>query len=413
MSMKVLILAPQPFYEQRGTPIAVKMLAEAIASYGHEVDLLVFHEGEDIEMPGVRLLRVPGLPGVKNIPPGFSPKKLLCDAVMFPQVFWLRLRKRYDVIHAVEESAFMAMAMGMLTRTPFVFDMDSSMPAQIDDKFGLPKPARGLLDFMERMMIRRSAGVVAVCKELEDIARASYADANILRLEDVTLLDHDAQAEDLREEVGIGGVGEATVAMYVGNLESYQGIDLLVDSMKIAAERQPDLHAIVIGGSDEHIAAYKQKVASLGLAGRVHLVGRRPIDKLAGYLRQADILLSPRTQGGNTPMKVYSYLDSGVAVLATDLSTHTQVMDDSISALAAPEAGAFAEALVALAGDPERRRRLAEAARRRVAEEFSPAAYNRKLSGFYARLEDAIGRRGGSGGGVDPASATAGRNADS
>lgn len=388
MSMKVLILAPQPFFEQRGTPIAVKMLAEAIASYGHEVDLLVFHEGEDIEMQGVRVLRTPRVPGVRNIPPGFSPKKIICDAVMLPKLCWLRLRKRYDVIHAVEESAFLAMAVGFVSRTPFVYDMDSSMPAQIDDKFGLPKFVRRMLDAMERIMIRRSAGVVAVCKELEDIARDAYADANILRLEDVTLLDHEAQAEDLRAELGI----EGTVAMYVGNLESYQGIDLLVDSMKIACAQQADLHAVVIGGNDEHIRQYREKVAAIGLADRVHFVGPRPIDRLAAYLRQADILLSPRTQGGNTPMKVYSYLDSGVAVLATDLSTHTQAMDRAISVLADPEAEPFAEALIALCADPDRRKRLSEAARQRVAEQFSPTAYNRKLSGFYEQLQAGLAK---------------------
>ena len=360
---------------------------------GHAVDLLVFHEGEDVQMDGVRLLRTPRIPGVKNVPPGFSLKKIICDAAMFPKLIWLRMTNRYDVIHAVEESAFMAMLVGALSRTPYIYDMDSSMPDQIDDKFGLPRFLRKALDWMEALAIKRSAGVVAVCKELEDVARGAAPNANILRLEDVTLLDHDAQAEDLRAELGIDG----TVAMYVGNLERYQGIDLLVDSMKIAAEQRPDLHAVVIGGSEEHIKQYRDKVASMGIEGRVHFVGPRPIDKLAAYLRQADILLSPRTQGGNTPMKVYSYLDSGVAVLATDLSTHTQVMDDAIAVLAEPEAQAYADALIALAADPDRRQQLADAARQRVAAEFSPTAYRRKLSGFYQELE-----QGGAGVQVQP-----------
>ena len=45
-------------------------------------------------------------------------------------------------------------------------------------------------------------------------------------------------------------------------------------------------------------------------------------------LLAADVLVSPRLKGLNTPMKIYSYLDSGSAVLATRLRTHTQVLDD-------------------------------------------------------------------------------------
>ena len=49
------------------------------------------------------------------------------------------------------------------------------------------------------------------------------------------------------------------------------------------------------------------------------------------------MLVSPRLKGLNTPMKIYSYLDSGSAVLATRLRTHTQVLDDGIAYLVEPE----------------------------------------------------------------------------
>ena len=46
--MRILLMAPQPFYIERGTPIAVKLLARALCSAGHTVDLLTYHEGEDV-----------------------------------------------------------------------------------------------------------------------------------------------------------------------------------------------------------------------------------------------------------------------------------------------------------------------------------------------------------------------------
>ena len=45
--MRILLLAPHPFYQERGTPIAVGLLAAALADRGETVDILTYHEGED------------------------------------------------------------------------------------------------------------------------------------------------------------------------------------------------------------------------------------------------------------------------------------------------------------------------------------------------------------------------------
>ncbi len=121
-------------------------------------------------------------------------------------------------------------------------------------------------------------------------------------------------------------------------------------------------------------------------------LGPRPVTELGHYLRQATVLVSPRITGVNTAMKVYSYLDSGVAVLATRLPTHTQVLDDEISMLAAPEPDAMGDALARLLRDAGLRERLAREARRRVEQEYSAAAFRRKLSEFYGRVELELAR---------------------
>ena len=107
--------------------------------------------------------------------------------------------------------------------------------------------------------------------------------------------------------------------MYVGNLERYQGIDLLLDSFKLTLAHAAEARLVIIGGASEHITRYRQRARQLGVDMCVYFVGKRPVEDLAYYLAQADILVSPRIQGDNTPMKLYSYLDSGKALLATDL----------------------------------------------------------------------------------------------
>jgi glycosyltransferase involved in cell wall biosynthesis len=110
------------------------------------------------------------------------------------------------------------------------------------------------------------------------------------------------------------------------------------------------------------------------------------VEHLAAYLKRATVLVSPRVHGDNTPMKLYSYLDSGRAVLATRLPTHTQVLTDDIACLVAPEPEAMARGLAGLLRDAAVRERLAANAKELARRELTPQAFERKLMRFYDQI---------------------------
>ncbi|MCR9089516.1 MAG: glycosyltransferase family 4 protein [Rhodobacteraceae bacterium] len=384
--MRILVLAPQPFMVQRGTPIAVKMLLEALSARGDEIDALVFTGGEPVEIARTRFFHVPAL---SSMPPGFSVKKILADMLMVPMTGWRMLRGRYDLVIAVEESAYIAMVLGVFFRIPYLCDVDSSIPEQIDDKFSPPRWLQRFLVSSERLSLRRSSGAMTCCRALEDLVRHHAPDLPVQTLEDVPMLEPDTGGpvpEDCRFDV--------PVMMYVGNLESYQGIDLLLDGFARVDPVATPAQLVIIGGTRVHIDSYRTRADDLGLADRVSFLGPKPVADLGRYLRAAAITCSPRTQGRNTPMKIYSYLDSGQPLLATRLLTHTQVLDDEIAMLVDPEPDDVARGMTALLVDPDLGARLAAAARTRVAAEFSPEAYTRKLNRFLAEeIEPRLPRR--------------------
>jgi glycosyltransferase involved in cell wall biosynthesis len=392
--VKILLLAPHPFFQQRGTPIAEKMLLQVLAAHGHEVEVLTFAEGDDPGIPGVpgcRIHRIPHLPGVRGVRPGFSLKKLASDAVMLWQCLVLVRRGRYDLVHAVEESAFMALAARLLFGTPYIYDMDSGLARQMIDKFPALGRVRRLLAGCEALAVRGSAGTLAVCKSLEDQARACHPGGLVARIEDVSLLG--GAAEGAADDLPLESLAGRPVVMYVGNLERYQGIDLLVEAF---ARALPDVTAarlVVIGGEPAAIEAYRVRCAGLGIAEAVHFAGPRPVERLGAYLQRATVLVSPRIHGDNTPMKVYSYLDSGRALLATRLPTHTQVLTDDLACLVAPEPEAMARGLVGLLRDEVLRERLAANAKEMARRELTPQAFERKLLHFYDQVAQAIGGR--------------------
>jgi glycosyltransferase involved in cell wall biosynthesis len=385
--MNILLLAPEPFFQHRGTPIAVKLLLQVLAEDGNGIHVLTYHEGEDVYIPNTKIHRIPKLPGIKNIMPGPSWKKLVCDVFLFSKSFSLIRKYQFDLIHAVEESVFLAMILGLLFRIPFVYDMDSSFTQQMINKYRFLRPIRSILDFIVRIAIKRSVGVVAVCRFLEKMVLNMCPEKRIVRLEDISLLqDATQRGESLKSTFQIKG----HIVMYIGNLEEYQGIDLLIESFKLASEKATNMHLVIIGGSENAIRDYKSKAIALGLKNKTHFLGPRPVSQLASFLEQADILVSPRIKGGNTPMKIYSYLDSGRPLLATRLQTHTQVLDEKIALLVPPEKSAMAEGMISLIKNHDFSMCLAGKAKERVMEQFSYQAFQKKLLGFYKSLKEDI-----------------------
>lgn len=378
--MKILLIAPQPFYRERGTPIAVRLLAETLCSFGHEVDLLVYHDGDDIEVPGMRLLRAGRPPGVGQVPIGISWQKLVCDIWLIASMLRLSVKNRYDVVHAVEEAVFPAAAINLFQRRKLVYDMDSSLADQLTDKWRVLRPLRGFLEMFERFVVRRSTAVLAVCEDLAVKVRPWTRLDRVFVLPDVPVGDPETVGveESLRAVTG----PDAVLGLYVGNLERYQGIDLLVEGIA-RVDRGVNFHMVIIGGNPAHITHYKKIASDLGITDRLHLLGARPVAKLNAYLAQADILVSPRTLGQNTPMKVYSYMQSGKAILATNIRSHTQALDVECCVLVEPEPVALAEGLERLAKDALLRQQIGAAAREKAEREFSLPVFRRKLQAAY------------------------------
>lgn len=382
--MNILLLAPHPFFQNRGTSIAVKFLLKVLSEQDHRIKLLTYPGGENVEIANCTITRLPAIPCLRNVKPGPSWKKIIYDLLMFFSTRKLVCQHKFDLIHAVEESVFIAKILQKHTGLPFVYDMDSSLSRQIVEKYIFLRFLLPVLEKLEKTAVKGSTGVLAVCKSVEDTVRKYDPNKLIQRLEDISLLpsNHIVPIEK-DKKIKING----PVIMYIGNLEKYQGIDLLLESFKIASKVLSDAHLVIIGGAKNDIKFYKKRSLQLGIAEKTLFTGPQPLSDLPIYFAQADILISPRIKGYNTPMKIYSYLDSGKAVLATRLPTHTQVLNDDISYLVEPERRSIASGMIELLGNERLRNRLALKARQYVKERYSFEAYQRKLLNFYGSIE--------------------------
>ncbi|MBF0170280.1 MAG: glycosyltransferase [Nitrospinae bacterium] len=391
--MKILFLAPQPFFETRGTPINVRLILQSLSALGHRVDLLCYPHGDDETIPGVTIHRVVNPLGVGPAPIGPSGKKIWFDLFMFPHAFWLMLTRRPQVIHGVEEAGFMAWLLAKLFRVPYVFDMDSHIADQLaTSKLPIPHWGIRLVEKMEGAALASATRVLTVCQALSDVAARYTTPDRIVQIEDIPQ-EYPPAPEGLtpasiRAELGIPA--DAPVALYTGNLETYQGIDLVMEAAPLVVAGAPDARIVIVGGGGEGLARYRQQVEQAGLSSSVLFAGARPLSHMPVLYVMADVLLSPRLTGTNTPLKIYSYLATGKAIVATDLATHTQALTPTVAKLAPPEKVAFTDALLLLLKDRELRDSLGAAGRRLVEERYNRPIFTEKIDRLYRAIADSI-----------------------
>lgn len=382
--MNILLLAPQPFYQERGTPIAVRLLAETLVASGHRVDLVTYGEGQEIALPsGLRLWRARHPAWLRGVRPGFSLKKLGCDVFLYALMRRLIRSTSYDVIHAVEESVFLARRIQRRVGIPYVYDMDSSLPAQVLDKMPWLRWLRPALDAFETRACRHALCVVAVCPALAQIAQRAGAH-EVFVLPDVPLGGRESATDSSAQGSPLKIPWRGTRFLYVGNLEPYQGVELLLRAFAEFQRLSGEGTLAVVGGPLRRVKVCQRLAQELGLGERVSFPGPVPVSRLSSLLREADVLVSPRLTGINTPMKIYSYLQSGKPLLATAIEAHTQVLTPETAYLTPPEPEAMGHGMLHLARDPELRQRLGSAGRKLVERDYSVERFRERVYAIYS-----------------------------
>ena len=176
---------------------------------------------------------------------------------------------------------------------------------------------------------------------------------------------------------------------YTGTFEAYQGLDLLFAAAALVVEARPDARFLLAGGRPEQVAAARAHAAAAGLGASVIFTGERPSTEIPAILEAADVLVSPRSRGTNTPLKIYQYLRSGRAIVATRLLTHTQVLDDSVAILTGVSPREFADGILTALADPQMAGAIGARAAALAATKYSYDAYLERTREVVARVTSA------------------------
>jgi glycosyltransferase involved in cell wall biosynthesis len=375
--MRILMIAPEPFFEPRGTPFSEYHRIRALIELGHTVDLVTYPFGHDVSLSGLRVFRSARPPFMTGIGIGPSWRKLPLDLALFATTCRRALSGKYDAVHSHEEGGWFGVVLAAMLRVPHLYDMHSSLPQQLTNfAYSRSRVVKAVFGALERFVVRRSRVVIVICPQLEEVVRGIDAAVPSVLIENAPG-SGDAPVEGsgagVRRALGLD-IG-TPVVLYTGTFEAYQGLDLLFAAMRTVIASRPDARLVLAGGRPDQIEAARAQTAAGGLGQAVIFAGQRPADEIPAYLDAADVLVSPRSLGTNTPLKIYQYLRSGRPIVATRLLTHTQVLDDDVAILTEATPAAFGAGVLAAIADPDRSRAVGARARHLADTKYSYEAY--------------------------------------
>jgi glycosyltransferase involved in cell wall biosynthesis len=376
--VRILMIAPEPFFEPRGTPFSEFHRIRALTALGHQVDLVTYPFGQSVSMAGLRVFRSLRPPFVGHVKIGPSLAKIPLDALLAVSALRRALSGRYDVVHSHEEGGLIGAVLAMLLRVPHLYDMHSSLPQQLSNfAFSRSRLIKGVFLAIERFMIRRSRVVIVICPSLEETVKAIEPGARTVLIENAPGSGEDEPTPDAAAAVRRSlNLGERTpIVLYTGTFEAYQGLDLLFAAMAIVRQARPDARLVLAGGRADQVAKARDQARAAGIGEVTIFAGERPASEIPSYLLASDLLVSPRSRGTNTPLKIYQYLRSGKAIVATRLLTHTQVLDDDTAILTGVTPREYADGILAGLTDPVRAAAIGQRAKHLAETKYSYEAY--------------------------------------
>ncbi|MBK7105268.1 MAG: glycosyltransferase family 4 protein [Ignavibacteriae bacterium] len=387
--MKTLVIAPQPFFSPRGTPFSVYYRTMISSELGVKMDFLTYGEGQDVDIPNVNIIRIPRFKMLGNVKLGPSPLKLFLDIFIILKMLQLFITKKYDVVHAHEEAVFFAWFFKPIFKYKLIYDMHSSLPQQLTNfQFTTSKFLINTFKTLEDKCLQSADAIITICPDLRD-----YVNTIITKKEKHFLIENSIfepvkqknNNQQKTSEVELDFKVEEFVKsdeqllVYAGTLEKYQGIDILVKSMKGVIEKNNKVKLIIAGGTKVQVEEFSKLSNEFGVNNFIKFTGRVAQKYAKEFSAKADILLSPRSDGTNTPLKIYEQLASGKPLVATRIYSHTQVLTDDVAFLVEPNPQEMANGILAAINDKESSKQKADNALKLYEKEYSRTVYTSKL----------------------------------
>lgn len=267
---------------------------------------------------------------------------------------------------------------------PYVIFFDADQIAELDY---MGKPLKGLLRWRAQNLLREnlSAAKRIIC--VSGPSKQHLMDAWNVPAEKINVLSNAVDIHRFQPDPNLRAQTRASLSLtshplvvFVGSFYQWHDIVTLLDSFAIVLNSNPDTRLVLVGDGSER-EKMMQRAADLKIADAVIFTGFVTHAEVSQYVNAADIAVVPvpamKQEMWLSPMKLFEYMASGKAVVASAMGQIVNVIHDGENGLLVPAGNVdvLANAINRLIYEPDLRERLGKQAREDAVQNHSWEQY--------------------------------------
>lgn len=390
--MKVLMIAPTPFFSDRGCHVRILEEAKVLQSLGHQVTISTYHIGKDVE--GIEIRRMPPLFfWYKKTAAGPSwQKPLLLDPLLILSTLWTSYQESYDIVHGhLHEGSIIGWFASRMriNKTPLLFDYQGSLTGELLSHHFIRGRQELLKAFRFGEHLADKAADLIICsssKGAEDLKEQFNIQEEKIRVlldgADTEIFRPGPKDEDLRQKLSLPS--DKKLVGYLGVLSAYQGVDLLLEAIPWILKNYPDVHFLIMGYPN--VEGYQNKVLEMELDKVVTFTGRIPYDQASNYLNLVDVAVAPKVSKTEANGKLYNYMALGLPTVVFDSDVNREILGNLGIYASYANYQDLAEKMINLLKDENQQEELRGKLRQRCQAQFSWKAQGKKLEKIYEEV---------------------------
>jgi len=350
--LRVLMLAPTPYFSDRGCHVRIYEEARVLRQLGHDVLLVTYHLGRDMaDIPTERIMRIPWY---RKLTAGPSWHKPYLDILLFFKALRVARSFRPDLIHAhLHEGAFIGIFLKKIINVPLLFDCQGSLTGEIIDH-GFTRRGSRLSSFfaaIERFINDSADAIVTSSTAGAESLSSQWGvpASKVTPLTDGVNTDEFVPGDKAAARRSLGLPSDRPVVVFLGLLNRYQGVDLLLDVIGILKGRGVRAHFLLMGFPEEK---YRNRAFERDLAGMMTFTGRIDYRQAPDYLVSGDLAVSPKISLTEANGKLFNYMACGLPCLVFDTPVNREILGDTGTYARFADPVDYADRLEEMLADP-------------------------------------------------------------
>jgi|TARA_B100000315_G_C14524321_1_gene563075 glycosyltransferase involved in cell wall biosynthesis len=298
-------------------------MCEAFSQLGHYVGLLVPLRFNHIKKDPFSYYSIDKIFGISRIFSidlvKFGRVGFLIQALSFSiSVFFYALFKKVDIYYGRDE---IPLSFVSILRRDVIWE--AHMPRY---------------NLFSRFIIKRSKILVVISDGLKDFfVKKGVPEKKILVARDgvdLEIFNSLPEKNECRERLSLKD--DEKIVLYAGHLYDWKGVDILAE----AAKGLHDYTVYFVGGTDKDIKAFREKYTEVA---NIKTIGHREPKEIPLWLKSADVLILPNSGKSEisryytSPLKLFEYMASGVPIVASNLSSIREVLNEDNATLIEPD----------------------------------------------------------------------------